>query len=44
VEFAKEMDDVVISKSHAFLCTESGQNEIIKDINEKKLTTIVASA
>lgn len=44
VEFAKEMDDVVISKSHAFLCTESGQNEIIEDIKEKKLTSIVASA
>ena len=44
VEFAKEMDGVVISKSHAFLCTESGQNEIIEDIKEKNLTSIVASA
>jgi len=44
VEFAKEMDEVIISKSHAFLCTESGQNEIIEDIKEKGLTSIVASA
>jgi heterodisulfide reductase subunit A-like polyferredoxin len=38
------MDDVIIAKSHAFLCTESGQNEIIADIKEKGLTRIVASA
>jgi heterodisulfide reductase subunit A-like polyferredoxin len=38
------MEDVVIAKSHAFLCTESGQNEIIQDIKEKGLTRIVASA
>ena len=45
VEFAKEMDeDVIVSKSHAFLCTESGQNEIIEDIKEKGLTSIVVSA
>ena len=43
-EFAKEMDDVVVAKTHAFLCTESGQNEIIEDIKEKGLTRIVASA
>jgi len=35
---------VVVSKTHAFLCTESGQNEIIKDIEEKNLDCIVASA
>ena len=44
VEYAKTMDDVIIAKSHAFLCTESGQNEIIADIKEKGLTRIVASA
>jgi heterodisulfide reductase subunit A len=44
VEFAKNFDDVVISKSHPFLCTESGQNAIIEDIREKKLDRIVASA
>jgi heterodisulfide reductase subunit A-like polyferredoxin len=38
------MDDVVVAKTHAFLCTESGQNEIIEDIKEKGLTRIVASA
>jgi len=44
VQFAKGLDDVVISKTHAFLWTESGQNEIIKDIEEKNLDCIVASA
>jgi heterodisulfide reductase subunit A len=44
VEFAKTFDDVVISKSHPFLCTESGQNAIIEDIKEKNLDRIVASA
>ena len=44
MDFAKEFDDVVVSKTHPFLCTESGQNEIIKDIQEKNLTRIVASA
>jgi len=44
VEFAKGLDDVVISKTHAFLWTESGQQEIINDINEKNLDSIVASA
>jgi heterodisulfide reductase subunit A len=44
VEFAKSFDDVIIAKSHPFLCTESGQNAIIEDIKEKKLDRIVASA
>jgi len=44
VEYAKQFDDVVVAKTHAFLCTESGQNEIIKDIEEKKLDRIIASA
>ena len=44
IEYVKDMDDIIISKSHAFLWTESGQNEIIEDINEKKLDRIVASA
>jgi len=35
---------VVVAKTHPFLCTESGQNEIMDDIKEKKLTRIVASA
>jgi heterodisulfide reductase subunit A-like polyferredoxin len=44
VEYAKELDGVVVSKQHSFLCTESGQNEIIEDIKEKKLNCIVVSA
>ena len=35
VEFAKNLDDVAVSKTHAFLWTESGQNEIIEDIKEE---------
>ncbi len=44
VEFAKKLDGVIVSKQHSFLWTESGQNEIIEDIKEKKLNRIVASA
>jgi heterodisulfide reductase subunit A-like polyferredoxin len=33
-----------VAKTHSFLCTESGQNEIIKDIEEQKLDRIIASA
>lgn len=44
VEFAKEIEGVIVSKQHSFLWTESGQNEIIEDIKEKKLNRIVASA
>jgi heterodisulfide reductase subunit A len=44
VDYAKKLGNVVVSKSHSFLCTESGQNEIIQDIKEKKLNRIVATA
>ena len=44
VEFANSLDGVVISKTNAFLWTESGQNEIMADIEEKGLNRIVASA
>jgi len=44
MDFAKGFEDVVVSKTHPFLCTESGQNEIMNDIEEKELTRIVASA
>jgi heterodisulfide reductase subunit A-like polyferredoxin len=44
VDFAKQFDDVVVSKTHSFLCTESGQNEIMNDIQEKNITRVVASA
>ena len=35
---------MVVAKSHSFLCTESGQNEIMRDIEEKKLDRVIASA
>jgi heterodisulfide reductase subunit A len=44
VEFSRTIDGVIVSKTNSFLWTESGQNEIIEDIKEKKLTRVVASA
>lgn len=44
MKFAKDLEDVIVSKTHPFLCTESGQNEIMNDIKEKELTRIVAAA
>ncbi|MBD3213203.1 MAG: hypothetical protein GF311_11405 [Candidatus Lokiarchaeota archaeon] len=44
VKFAEEFEDILISKTHPFLCTESGQNEIINDIQEKNLNRIIAAA
>ncbi|TXT63300.1 MAG: hypothetical protein BAJALOKI1v1_750014 [Promethearchaeota archaeon] len=38
------MNDVIIAKKSSFLCTEAGQGEIMKDIEEKKLNRIIASA
>jgi heterodisulfide reductase subunit A len=43
-DFAKSLDGVEVSKSFSFLCTEDGQNLIMKDIKENNLDRIVASA
>ncbi len=42
-EIAK-MDDVVVAKDYKYMCSDPGQELIIKDIKENKLNRIVVSA
>jgi heterodisulfide reductase subunit A-like polyferredoxin len=43
-KFAKTLENVEVSEVSPFLCTEAGQGEIMKDIEEKNLNRIIASA
>ncbi|MBT4409980.1 MAG: CoB--CoM heterodisulfide reductase iron-sulfur subunit A family protein [Bacteroidetes bacterium] len=43
-EAVGNMDDVVISKDYKYMCSDPGQELIIKDIKEHKLNRVVVSA
>jgi len=43
-EMASKLDDVVLAREVQFLCSDSGQEGIIKDIKDEKLERIVIAA
>ncbi len=43
-KFASELDNVVVAKTHALLCAKHGQEFLVKEIKDNKLTRIVIAA
>ena len=43
-EMASELEDVVLAREVQFLCSDSGQEGIIKDIKENKIDRVVIAA
>jgi len=43
-DFAKQLPDVIISRDYQYMCSEPGQEFIIKDIQECRLNRIVVAA
>jgi len=43
-EMAGELEDVVLAREVQFLCSDSGQEGIIKDIKDNKIDRVVVAA
>ncbi|WP_457549464.1 4Fe-4S dicluster domain-containing protein [Archaeoglobus sp.] len=44
VEFAKSLDGVVVARDYKYMCSDPGQELIIKDVQELKLDRVVVAA
>ena len=43
-EYAKDLPNVVVSRDNVYTCSEPGQNQIVEDIKEQKLTKVVVAS